>query len=96
VYVFPNPALRGAAPTLHIEVGVADRVKITIYTVSGRRAHETTLTGMPAALDDGDGLAYAYEYAWRGDIPSGVYYYSIEAEKGGQKLRKSGKFAVVR
>jgi hypothetical protein len=96
VYVYPNPALRGAAPTLHIEVGVADRVKITIYTVSGRRAHETTLTGMPAALDDGDGLAYAYEYAWRGDIPSGVYYYSIEAEKGGQKLRKSGKFAVVR
>jgi hypothetical protein len=96
VYVFPNPALRGAAPTLHIEVGVADRVKITIYTVSGRRAHETTLTGMPAALDDGDGLSYAYEYTWRDHIPSGVYYYHIEAEKGGEKLKKSGKFAVVR
>lgn len=96
VYAFPNPALRGAAPTFHIEVGVADRVKITIYTVSGRQAHETTLTGMPVALDDGNGLSYAYEYTWRDSIPSGVYFYHIEAEKSGQKIKKSGKFGVVR
>jgi len=96
VYVYPNPALRGAAPVLHIETGIADSVKITIYTVSGRPAHEHTLTGMPVALDDGNGLSYAYEYVWRDSIPSGVYYYHIEAEKGGQKIRKSGKFAVVR
>jgi len=96
VYVYPNPALRGAAPVLHIETGIADRVKISIYTVSGRQAHEHTLTGMPVALDDGNGLSYAYEYAWRDSVPSGVYYYHIEAEKGGQKIRKSGKFAVVR
>jgi hypothetical protein len=96
VYVFPNPALRGAAPVLHIETGIADRVKITMYTVSGRQAHQTTLTGTPAALDDGNGLSYAYEYTWRDSIPSGVYYYHIEAEKGGQKIKKSGKFGVVR
>ena len=96
VYVFPNPALRGAAPVLHIETGIADSVKITVYTVSGRQAHEHILTGAPAALDDGNGLSYAYEYAWRDSIPSGVYYYHIEAQKDGQKLRKSGKFAVVR
>jgi len=96
VYVFPNPALRGAAPVLHIETGIADRVKITFYTVSGRQAHQTTLTGAPAALDDGNGLSYAYEYIWRDNIPSGVYYYHIEAEKGGQKIKKSGKFGVVR
>ena len=33
---------------------------------------------------------------WRDSIPSGVYYYSIVAERGGQKIRKAGKFAVVR
>jgi hypothetical protein len=96
VYVFPNPALRGAAPTFHFECGIADSVNIKIYTTSGRFAHETTLTGMPVALDDGNGLSYAYEYAWREHIPSGVYYYLIEAAKSGQKLKKTGKFAVVR
>jgi len=96
VYVFPNPAKGGAKPVFHIEVGIADSVEITIYTISGRTAHERTLTAAPAVLDDGNGLAYAYEYTWDGHIPSGVYYYSIKAEKAGQKLKKTGKFAVVR
>ncbi|MCK5583286.1 MAG: T9SS type A sorting domain-containing protein, partial [Elusimicrobiales bacterium] len=96
VYVFPNPALRNQSPIFHIEVGIADSVKITIYTVSGRKAHERTITGMPVALDDGNGLNYAYEYAWNDSIPSGVYYYYIEARKSGSKLKKTGKFAVVR
>ena len=42
------------------------------------------------------GAAYAYEYAWAGHIASGVYYYTIEAEKGGKNLKARGKFAVVR
>jgi flagellar hook assembly protein FlgD len=96
VYVFPNPAKGGEVPTFHVETGIADSVKITIYTISGRPAHEYTLTGLPAELDDGNGLSYAYEYAWRGHIPSGVYLYYMEAQKAGQKLRKTGKFAVVR
>ncbi|MBI4803067.1 MAG: hypothetical protein HY796_11140, partial [Elusimicrobia bacterium] len=96
VYVFPNPAKGGAVPTFHIECGIADKVTIKIYTISGRPAHEHTITGAPAALDGGNGLSYAYEYAWRGRIPSGVYYYYIEAEKAGQKLKNTGKFAVVR
>jgi len=96
VYVFPNPAKGSEAPVFHIETGIADSVKITIYTVSGRAAHEYTLTGLPSELDDGNGLSYAYEYAWRGHIPSGVYLYYIEAQKAGQKLKKTGKFAVVR
>lgn len=96
VYVFPNPAKGTEAPTFHIETGIADSVKITIYTVSGRTSHEYTLTGPPAELDDGNGLSYAYEYTWRGHIPTGVYLYYIEAQKAGQKLKKTGKFAVVR
>ncbi len=96
IYVFPNPAKGGEAPIFHIETGIADSVNIKIYTVSGRAAHEHTLTGMPAELDDGNGLSYAYEYAWRGHIPSGVYLYYIEAQKAGEKLKKTGKFAIVR
>lgn len=96
VYVFPNPAKRGIVPTFHIEVGIADRVKITVYNVAGEEAHKNTIAGMPIVIDDGNGPEYAYEYAWRGHIPSGVYYYLMEAEKSGKKLRKTGKFAVVR
>jgi hypothetical protein len=91
-YVYPNPAKNGAVPSFHIECGIADSVDIKIYTVSGREAHEATLTAMPAVIDQ----RYAYEYAWRGHIPSGVYLYFIEARKGGQKIKKTGKFAVVR
>ena len=112
VYVYPNPAVGGKKPTFHVECGIADKVKITVYTVSGRTAHEHTITVAPQAINDGTaplglqvpetvttagtGLSYAYEYAWTEHIPSGVYYYMIEAEKGGQKLKTKGKFAVIR
>ncbi|MBI4655891.1 MAG: VCBS repeat-containing protein [Elusimicrobia bacterium] len=96
VYVFPNPAKDLEKPTFHIETGIADRVKIIVYTVSGRLAHEYTITGMPQAIDDGNGLSYAYEYTWTENIPSGVYYYLIETEKSDQKLKTKGKFAVIR
>lgn len=96
VYVYPNPAKGGQVPTFHIEVGVADSVKITVYTVSGDVAHNFTINGLPGTIDDGHGLEYAYEYAWHGHIASGVYYYAIEARKDGKKLRKTGKLAVVR
>lgn len=96
VYIYPNPARGGQIPTFHTEVGIADSVKITIYTVSGDVAHTYTINGQPSTIDDGHGLEYAYEYAWRGHIPSGVYYYAIEAQKAGKKLRKTGKFAVIR
>ncbi|MCK5584380.1 MAG: hypothetical protein KAI33_11335, partial [Elusimicrobiales bacterium] len=96
VYVFPNPSIKGQKPTFHMEVGIADSVKIMIYTVSGRKAREHTLTGMPIIIDDGNGLDYAYEYTWNESIPSGVYYYYMEAKKAGRTLKKTGKFAVVR
>ncbi len=92
VYVYPNPAKGGKVPVFHVEVGVADSVKIKVFTVSGQAVHEHTITGSPAAI----GGVYAYEYAWDGHIASGVYYYTMEAEKAGRKLKKAGKFAVVR
>jgi hypothetical protein len=92
VYVYPNPAKGGKVPIFHVEVGVADTVKIRVYTVAGQLAHDTTLTGTPQVI----GAAYAYEYAWEGRIASGVYYYTIEAERSGKKIKSRGKFAVVR
>ena len=92
VYVHPNPAKGGKAPVFHIEVGVADTVKITIFTVSGQVAHEHVLTGAPRAI----GAAYAYEYAWEGRMAGGVYYYAIEADKAGKKLKAGGGFVVSR
>jgi hypothetical protein len=91
-YVYPDPAKGGKVPTFHIEVGTADTVKIKVFTVAGQLAHEAALTGNPQAV----GLVYAYEYAWTGRIASGVYYYTVEAERSGKKLRSKGRFSVVR
>ena len=79
-----------------MECPQADRVKISVYTVSGRAAHEAVLAGAPQLITDGNGADYAYEYAWQGHIPSGVYLYKVEAERSGAKLKRAGKFAVVR
>ncbi|MHB0997393.1 MAG: right-handed parallel beta-helix repeat-containing protein [Elusimicrobiales bacterium] len=92
VYVYPNPAKGGKIPTFHIEVGVADSVKVRVYTVAGILAHEHTLSGVPQVI----GGVYAYEYAWQGHIASGVYYYTVEAERAGKKIKTRGRFAVVR
>jgi hypothetical protein len=91
-YVYPDPAKGGKVPVFHIEVGTADSVKIRVYSVAGQLAHEHTLTGSPQAV----GAAYAYEYAWEGRIASGVYYYTIEAERSGKKIKAKGKFSVIR
>jgi len=92
VYVYPNPAKGGKVPVFHVEVGMADSVKLKVYTVAGQVVHEHTITGFPQLI----GSAYAYEYAWEGHIASGVYYYTMEAERSGKKLSARGKFAVVR
>ncbi|MFH1723208.1 MAG: PKD domain-containing protein [Elusimicrobiota bacterium] len=97
LYVFPNPAVGGAVPTIHVAVGIADKVTLRIYNIAGQQVHQATLEGTPPVIDDGSGPKYAYEYAWDGRIPSGVYLYTIVAEKSGEAgIRKAGKFAVVR
>jgi len=97
IYVFPNPAVRGQAPTVHAAVGIADQVRVKIYNVAGQQVHEAALDGTPPVIDDGSGSKYAYEYTWRGHIPSGVYLYTVEAKKSGHApIRKAGKMGVVR
>jgi hypothetical protein len=97
VYAFPNPAVAGAKPRIHVEVGIADSVNIEIYDVAGRRVGGASLGGTPPVVDDGTGPSYAYEYTWDGRIASGVYLYVVRAEKAGYAaLTATGKLAVVR
>jgi hypothetical protein len=96
-YVYPNPARGGARPTLHVEAGLADGLKIRIYDVAGRLVHEARIEDAPGIVNDGSGPKYAYEYTWEGHIPSGVYFYAVEADKAGQgSVRRMGRMAVVR
>jgi len=97
IYVFPNPAVAGQKPTIHVSVGVADKVTFRFYDISGQQVRQATIDSPPSQIDDGTGVHPAYEYSWEGRIPSGVYLYSVTAEKAGQApIRQAGKFAVVR
>ncbi len=87
VYVFPNPAA-AVEPKIHIESKDADSVLIRIYSVSGRQVKQLNI--VQAAIDG------AYETALGTDMPSGIYLYYVEVKKGGVKLKKTGKFAIVR
>ncbi|OGR44564.1 MAG: hypothetical protein A2X35_00440 [Elusimicrobia bacterium GWA2_61_42] len=92
VYVFPNPALAGARPKLHIAASAGDKAAVKVYSVSGRLVYETNYAGAPAPVAG----AQAYELELAGEFTSGIYYYLAEVSSGAAKLKKSGKFAVVR
>lgn len=91
-YVFPNPAKGGAVPVLHVAASAGDKLTVRVYTASGRQAYEAVLTGAPGTA----GGEQAYELELRGQFTSGVYYYQAEVRSGAARLKKAGKFAVVR
>ncbi|RLE37122.1 hypothetical protein DRJ17_07220, partial [Candidatus Woesearchaeota archaeon] len=94
IYSYPNPAKRGKWPTIHVEVGKADTVEITIYNVAGEPVHSVELYEDPDSING----KYAYEYRW--DISgtaSGVYLYHIRAKKEGEKdITELKKLAVIK
>lgn len=71
-------------------------MRILIYGLSGELLQEQSLSGLPQVIDDGQGPQYAYEWGWDGHIPSGTYFYLVEAKKGSEVLRTKGKFYVIR
>ncbi len=92
-YVFPNPAKAGKKPTIHVEVGIADRVEIYIYDVAGDLQHSAEITEAPSIING----TYAYEYEWNvSNVASGVYICRIIASKNGDKIKITKKFAVVK
>lgn len=94
VYSFPNPAKNGNNPTIHVETGVADKVSISIYDVSGVLAHSVDLTEVPGVVDG----KYAYEYTWNtSEIASGVYIYLVKALKAGSDdVKVINKLAIIK
>lgn len=96
VYCYPNPAKK-TNPTFHIETGLADKVDLKVYDVSGDIIHETTLSYTPQLIDDGQGPQYAYEYTWNvKGVGSGVYIFSMTSRQGEKTLRKAGRCAVIK
>lgn len=96
VYCFPNPS-KNTNPVFHIETGIADKIQIRIYDISGLLVHETTITNPPQVIDDGQGPQYAYEYLW--DVKntgSGVYIFNISAKKDDKTLKTAGRCAVIK
>jgi len=93
-YSFPNPAKNGKNPTIHFECGIADKVEIRIYDISGELAHSVTVNGEPLTVNG----RYAYEYTWNiSDVASGVYIYCIEAKKSGYpEIKVKKKLAVIK
>lgn len=92
VYVFPNPSREGDIPTLHIEVGRADRISVRIYDVAGDLVYETTISESPVAIDGKS----AYEHALDPKAyKSGVYVGVVTAEKADQEtIRQKFRFTI--
>ena len=97
-YAFPNPA-KGMNPTIRLQAGLADSVKVEIYDAAGRLAHSAGFPS-PRILDDGNGKGpqHTYDYSWNAaGIGSGVYVCVVAARKSGQEpIVKTVKTAVIR
>lgn len=95
VFSYPNPAKNGKNPKIHIECGVADRVSFDIYNVAGELVHTAEMSNTPNVVWE---RKYAYEYDWNvSNIASGVYIYTIKAEKEGEKdIKATGKCAIIK
>ena len=92
-FVYPNPAKEGKNPTIHVEVGVADKLQINIYDVSGELVGNTEITDSPSIVDG----KYAYEFEWNvSGKPSGVYIARIIANKDTNNIKITKKFAVIK
>jgi hypothetical protein len=94
VYVFPNPSKKGDVPTLHIEVGAADKITARIYDIAGDLVFDGRVDDNHVVVNGKP----AYEYGMKpGQFKSGVYNGTVTAEKGGKDtIRKTFKFAVVK
>ncbi len=94
VYVFPNPTTGGNIPTLHVEVGAADKVTARIYDITGDLVYEARIDENHVVINGKP----AYEHAMDGSrFKSGVYSGVVTAEKGGREtIRKKFKFSVVK
>ncbi|MFC1521718.1 hypothetical protein ACFL6Y_04845, partial [Elusimicrobiota bacterium] len=96
VYAFPNPAIKQKEPTLHIEAGIAEEIKINIYDASGELVYEKTLSGPPQLFARAGVTRHAYEHMINAHLPTGVYLYAVTAKHGSETIKKVGRLSIVR
>lgn len=94
VYGFPNPAVGVTVPTIRAVLGTVDFFEISVYDAAGRLVHNDRSSSPPAGQSGG--MAY-YDYAWTGDIPSGLYRVVVvgHAASGGT-VRAKTQVTIVR
>lgn len=91
-YARPHP-VTGSAATLRVEVENADRVSQKIYSLTG----QMVLENPPAEIRESLNGWQALEANWStNDVAAGTYYWTVEAEKAGNKVREIRKIAVVK
>jgi hypothetical protein len=94
VFVYPNPTKDVQVPTLHIEVGQADKVTTRVYDVSGGLVFEGRVDELIVTVNG----KLSYEYAFDPKLfTSGVYTGEVTAEKAGiATIRKEYRFTVIK
>jgi len=95
-YCFPNPS-KSVSPTIHIETGLADKVEVFIYDISGKKVEEFSINSEPLLIDDGKGSEYAYEKEFDiSKLGSGVYLIYFKSYKANETLKGRFKCAIIK
>ena len=92
VYVYPNPANIAIGQDKITFANVSNRIKISIFTMSGKKISEFT------ANTQNGGVSYLLRDSYGNLLNSGVYIYRMVRlnELNNEVEEKLGKFAVIR
>ncbi|MBK8574248.1 MAG: S8 family serine peptidase [Elusimicrobia bacterium] len=91
-YARPSPVSGGVA-TLRVEVENADRFSQKIYSLTGQLVLDTP----PAQIVETSNGWQAFESVWSTEnMAAGTYYWAVEAEKEGKKIREISKLAIIK
>jgi thermitase len=92
-YAYPDPATRGAVPTVRAFFNDIDTLQIRIYDVAGQPVESADVPAVPAGVEDG---RLYYDWPWTGTIASGRYFVLIAGVKGGERSYVKTLARVVR
>lgn len=92
-YAYPDPATRGAVPTLRAFFNDIDTLQIRIYDAAGQPVESLDVPAVAAGVQNG---RLYYEWPWTGSIPSGRYFVLIGGTKGSEKSFVKTVVRVVR
>jgi subtilisin family serine protease len=88
----PSP-VSGNVATLRVEVENADRVSQKIYSLTGQMVLDTP----PTQIVETSNGWQAFESVWSTEnLAAGTYYWAVEAEKEGKKVREINKIAIIK